>query len=130
MNNPIEVAEKLMTTKSTAGFAEIFKISAELAEKATDDCFNFPGWDQQQIACRVAAAQAAREFHQQLWKIIGDKIDAGQAAYRDQKVAEMASRTMQQSVEEADQLRREALNLMDEDGIFAVAGDQRISGSY
>lgn len=108
----IERANRFLAFRDSPAFNEVFRLSQSLVDSATAALVDYPGWDQEQIACLKARAQAAKEHHVLLFATMQETINAG--------VSEAANSLA--ALEGSDALRDRVLSKVD--------AESRITGSY
>jgi hypothetical protein len=109
----IDRGVRLQQLRQLPGYGDLYRISESLTKLADDACIDFGGWDPLQIATLKARAHAAREFHATLWKLAAEAIEDARKAEREVTEAEMAARTPEQTVADADELRKDTLEVFE-----------------
>lgn len=124
----IERANLLLALKQMPGYVELLRLSAQLAQRATDALVDFGGWDMQQIAVLKARAQAAKEFNALLWSTVDDVIRQGiaEAARAEAAAKKSQENATRETIDAADRLRVQVLTMPE----AAPDDDQRVAGSY
>jgi hypothetical protein len=118
----IEQANRLVSTRQSAGFRDLIRISQEMVSAAEAACIDYGGWDPMQITVLKVRAQAAKEHHAAFFGIINDRIQRGVAEATAQ-IASLPGKTPAEISEQGDYVRQKMLEHFEEQ-------DNRPAGSY
>ena len=75
--NKIERGNRFLALRSHPAYNDLVALSLRLVHQAAATLVDYPGWDKDQIAALKQRAQAAKEFHEQLFGTITEAIQEG-----------------------------------------------------
>ena len=75
--NKIERGNRFLALRSHPAYNDLVAVSWSLVAQAAATLVDYPGWDKDQIAALKQRAQAAKEFHDQLFGNITEAIHEG-----------------------------------------------------
>lgn len=73
----IERGNRFLALRSHPAYNDLVALSQSLVLQAAGTLVDYPGWDKDQIAALKQRAQAAKEFHEQLFGAIVETIKEG-----------------------------------------------------
>ena len=123
MSDVTERANRLMALRAHPGFQEAWQISKQLSDEAGRISITYPGWDPTQIIILKSRAQAALEFHEQLFGRIAGAIRDGieeQAA-----ASNLHDKTPAEVLEQGVYVRQQVLSRFED-----LDTETRIPGTY